>query len=228
MLSGCTFRGEPAAAALCVAQHSSGDQIAAFGSQVANGGHVSLPRYTFLSCDGGFSLAIDDKAQKAVEDQLPGVLVQNSQFRSGAYGAILGDHGTPAQRVLMGELGLRLENFLAQREDALNCLGESRGVVDMLSDADVPFAVATLGSRVGIEDPALARMLGEEVARRATATSSLIHLQQCPAKNEATKDFRAYVTELALFTDGKHPWAPGCKMTSDEQGVGLSCSGHKG
>ncbi|PNG49892.1 MULTISPECIES: hypothetical protein [unclassified Variovorax] len=222
-LMGCTGKPDLDIVAQCIADKATPAEVSRYGSLLVSEGKVTPDRWASVGCKGGWAVATDKEARQSVAEKLPELLVPDPEFRAGAFSALLGDGATLEQRKAVASLGLKLEDFANLREEALNCIQAPEAVLLMMAESDLPFAIAVLGSRADIGEPAHARALAAALLTQVSQTASLKRTQQCEGAKDT--EFRAYAAELESFMAGTHPWAPGCRAEMDDKGMTLSCRG---
>jgi hypothetical protein len=145
-----------------------------------------------------------------------------------------GSSAPVVQRKAFGELGTKLEDFMAQRALLLNCgssdastqeTAEATLKTTFLTKLDTPFTIASLGVRGGVGSVEIAQKIAEEMLSRAKEFTPMNNhfTSSCSANTPAA--IQAQATEYLLFYKGKHPWAPGCYMKQAGMEMVLKCDG---
>lgn len=213
----------PVSVAQCLALDADAGQLQRWGDQMSRRGQVSLARWDTVGCPGGWSVALDKDKRRAVEDAMPEFIATKDEFRRGAYASLLPPGASAQQRGAFADLGFKLEEFAIRRNEALNCLGAKEGVLHMMAETDLPFAMAVTGVNTGLVDPGEVYTAASQLVDRTSAIAEVVQEEECLGQVDTR--FRAYAAELGAFLDGSHPWAPGCRAVSDADGMTLKCDG---
>lgn len=156
-------------------------------------------------------------------------VMYSPDFRYGIYASMAGSAAPKAQRKAFGDIGTKLEGFMAQRSALLNCASskdsETLIKATFLTKIDTPFAIAAIGSLGGVADVGVAQKIASEMTARAKEFVPMNpqFSAQCDA-NVATA-IQAQATEYLLFYKGTHPFAPGCYLKQSGLDMVLKCDG---
>lgn len=207
----------------CISSTLSQDEAYLFGEAVAYKDAPLIDRRLGLSCDGGLRLFFSSEQRSAVSAQLVPLLITNPSFREGTYAGLGGTALSRLQRQRLGQLGRQLELNVTAQLSAVRCEQVAAESVAFVSQLDLPFATSVLGIQLNIKDPLVAQQLGEILISKIHNMLSNIPETPCSA---TTKDmFSKYAENMLQFSKGNHPWAPGCGVGPDDDGLRLKCIG---
>lgn len=234
LLSACTPstpQGAQAdAVAQCMVAHADAPLLRAMGAAYAVDGAMPLTRGQTWACDSNRmnTVLLDSSYKRALAPALAQALVRNATAREGVYGAASGLALDAGQRQMLGQLGGFLDEGRRAGAQVVACQAMAPEAVHFMSQLDAPFATAVIGARMGVSEPRMAQALSQTLAERVdlmTADSDEASSLLACDKDNGEARYRAHAVQLQLFADGKHPWAPGCRVLPEGEDFVLRCDG---
>ncbi len=232
-IAGAVFawaRHSPASAselAPCVLAHADASTLRDWGYRGATEGSLSPGRWAALSCAHGWQMALSASLRAEVGRTLEAQagVYDSPAFRSGIYEATPGPFSTAMARQVAMELGTWLESAHVQRRVAVQCDLAQPEAVAFLEPLDVPFTTAVLGVKGDIGDPDLAQRTAMQLVSRVSLLAARVQGESCLGARK--EDFLEQARQYHLFSEGAHPWAPGCRAVLEGEDMLLRCSGVK-
>ncbi|MDO8416335.1 MAG: hypothetical protein Q7S87_09010 [Agitococcus sp.] len=207
----------------CVRNDISKETAYRFGETVSQYETPTIMRLAAVRCEGGIRLVSSTKLREDVSSALIPLLLANSSFREGIYAGTAASALNAGQRARVGKLGLTLEDHARVQRQAVSCLEAEPEAVAFVGQLDLPFAVAVIGIQVNIGDIQIAQGLADILLTKAQKIQAQLPLQECNVTSK--QEFLAYANQMQQFAAGKHPWAPGCGITSTSSDLKLVCKG---
>ena len=209
----------------CVLAHADSGTLRDWGYRGATDGALSVGRSAGLSCPQGWQMVVSSTLRKdvgrALEEQAG--VYDSPAFRSGIYEATPGPFSSALARQVAMELGAWLEAAHVQRRTAVQCDLAQPEAVAFLEPLDLPFATAVLGVKADIGDPDLAQRTAMQLLARVSMLSARVPGEACLSARK--ESFLEQARQYQRFSEGAHPWAPGCKAVLDGEDLVLRCSG---
>lgn len=228
LLTGCSVTPltakEATQAAACIMKSASDTQRTALGTRAALSQPFAVEAGDVGGCGVKMAVWLSEDNGRAVGAELVKLLPAYRAARQGLYAGGIGKTLSAEQQAVIGELGIALEDAAVAARQLLACTDTRPEIVSALGDMNLPFATATLGVRANIGDPVRAQAM----AQQTIATVALL-MQQTPEikceSNDGKNDFQGYAKQMQAFYKGEHPWAPGCGIEQDAEGLKLVCTG---
>lgn len=225
-LTGCTNKVSPevrATAVQCVIQGVTPERAYSMGESLSQQEDVGLTRWDAWGCKNFATFFFEKELRQQVDAELSVELRQNRHFREGMYAGVGPLGTTRPHRSALGKLGLALEDGAVEQQRAVKCAYAEPQAVAIVSQLDFPFATAVIGVQVDVGQVDAAQKLADTLLRRAIGLSQEIKQAECSTSGKEL--FLKYAQDRQSFYEGRHPWVPGCSVTSDSQGMRLLCSG---
>lgn len=174
-----------------------------------------------LTCADGLAYAWNPQAYPQVGEEYGKAVQKLPSFKQGLYAAASPVKASPQTQRRVGEIGVFMEGVAVARRDFLACNPANRSAVDLVAQLDETFALAALGRYAGIDSVEAAGSTAVALGQRVQATGQTLPAQECSAEVESR--YLADVKTFATFYEGTHPWAPGCRVTTDTDAFVLKC-----
>ena len=227
LLSACsplTADQEPALVQCLTAKVSDSDAFEA-GLTFATAGPSAQPvrpsRMSAWSCSGGWTYLSNPEAHPQVTAAYREAVHKLVPFKQGVYAAAAPARSSSQTQHRLGEVGAFMERVALARRDYLACHPADQAAVDTVAQLDETFVVAALGRYAGVDTVETARLTAVALAQRVQDAGQQVPPRECSADTDAK--YLEDVKTFAKFYEGTHPWAPGCRVSSDADAFVLKC-----
>jgi len=143
-------------------------------------------------------------------------------YQEGEYAQLLPESSPPAARKAFGELGVALEDIARTRQAALTCRVAEESEIAVVGTLDTFFATAVVGLRVPAESAQAVQTLAGVLLTTA-ATRATTRGEDPVCDEQLTEKFRQHVRQWVEFAEGRHPWAPYCRVSEEGADFILRC-----
>ena len=228
-LSGCSPEKPTTAQAQelasCVVANATPGRLRLMGESYGLNGVTGMARTDAWDCkEARWKVALSPDYRKAVEPQVVAALTKNPAAREGMYAATFGRQFVPAQRAVIGKLGMFFDESRRATVQSLTCSSVEPQAMQIVSGLDLPFAIAVLGIQGNIGEPTVAQNAAQKLLDRVNLLLPAADPVACE-KDNGKERFTEYARQMHQFYQSKHPWAPGCGVQPEGDTYKLVCTG---
>lgn len=229
LLAGCSpekpTTAQAQALASCVVNNATPQRLRLMGEAYGLNGVTGMARTDAWDCkDDRWKVVLSPDYRKEVEPQMVAALTKSPAAREGMYAATFGRQFLPAQRAVIGKLGMFFDDSRRAAVQSLTCSSVEPQAMQLVSGLDLPFAIAVLGIQANIAEPAIAQNAAEKLIDRVNLLLPASDAVACEKDNGKDR-FTEYARQMHLFYQSKHPWAPGCGVQPEGDTYKLVCTG---
>lgn len=168
----------------------------------------------------GYLLA-DAQSRQPAHTALGEHLLTRPAYLQGLYAGIAPANMASEQAKKFSEVGLLIDQVRARRAKQVACGQADEATVAYVAQLDETFVLGSTLRYVKVDNVDEAQRLAQGLLKASEKPASLAFQPECGAA--LTDAFKADVTTWLSFYQGKHPWAPGCKVAMEESAFVLQC-----